>query len=293
MKPSKLVFIFTLILISCNFSKSVQKNLITGLTSHGDGLSCETISLTAGGDEILRNTFIYGEKFYVNFENIEGFVKKDGNVFPDMDMMVLSKSGDVVFEAGDLYSKYPDGLNQSPLTLNANLTVAAPIHSGNEYTLKIKIGDKNGKGIYEVKFDFKVNRGELIKVEGNKVTYDEIYLYSPVEEIVIPDNSIKLNEEAYLLVEGLSGFTVEDGKVFPGLAIKASDNDGNMILDEADLFSDYDKTGVAVADFNTQVMSKFRFTGTEIQNPVKCTVTISDKKSDASLRADFNLKLSN
>lgn len=278
-------------LLSCNFSKSVQQDLITGLTSHGDGLSCEKISLTSADEVIRRNTFTYGEKFYVNFENIKGFVKKGGYVFPDMEMMVFNKAGEKVFEAGDLYSKYPDGLNQSPLTLNANLTVAAPIHSGNEYTLKIKIADKNGKGTFEVSFSFKVNKSTLLMTESNKTSFAEIYLYNPAQEVVILDNSIKLSEEVFLLVEGMKGFKVENGNVFPGMAIKAVDNNGNIILNESDLFSEYDKTGVAETDFNAQVMSRFRFTGTQIRSPVKCTVKISDKKSDAFLVTYFDLIL--
>jgi hypothetical protein len=239
----------------------------------------------------MRNTFTYGEKYYVNFENIEGFVKKDGKVFPDLEMMVFDKSGEIVFEARDLYSKYPGGLDQSPLTLNANLTVATPIHSRHEYTLNIKISDKNGKGTFTVKFDFKVKPSELIKIEGNKVTYDEIYLYSAENDKVITDNNIRLNEEAYLLFEGLEGFTANAGKIFAGLSISASDVDGNRLLDEPDLFKDYDKTGIDTADFKTQIMSKFKFTGGDIKNPVKCAVMIRDKKSDVYVKADFTLNL--
>jgi hypothetical protein len=291
MKPAEFILIYSLILLSCNYSKSVQKDLITGMTSQGDGLSCGNISLTMGEEVIRRNTFTYGEKFYVNFEDIEGFVKKNGNVFPDMIMMVMDKSGDVVFQAADLYSNYPGGLSQSPLTLNANLTVAAPIHSGNEYTLNIKISDKNSQGTFMVKFNFKVNPPELIKIEENKVTYDEIYLYSAGNDNVITDNNIGLNEEAYLLFEGLEGFAVDNGKVFAELSISASDAGGKMLLDESDLLIDYDKTGIDAADFKTQINSKFRFTDGDIKNPVKCAVMIRDKKSDAYVKAIFNLNL--
>ncbi len=291
MKTVILTFLLLTALSSCDFNKSVKKNLVSGLTAYGDGLSCENVYLSVNGEKITRNSLIYGEEFYVNFNNIEGFKKENENVFPDMRLFVLNKTGDTVFQTNDLCSEFADGINKSPLLLTANLTVAAPIHSNNQYTLYVKIRDKKGTGTYTAKFDFRVNPGELIKIDGNKVTYNELYLFSRDRDKVILDNKIRFDEDIYLLFEGLKGFREENGKVFPGLGIKAFDNDGKTILEESDLFGGYTETGITTSDFNSQVLSKFKFTGSEVKNPINCEVTIWDKKSDAKIKATINLIL--
>ena len=101
----------------------------------------------------------------------------------------------------------------------------------------------------------------------------------------VPDNRIKFNENTYVIFEGLSGFKEENGMVFPGLSLKATDNEGNMIMDNNDLFSDYSQTGLALSDFSTRVSSYFQLTGSEFKNPMHCELTIWDKKSDARLKA--------
>ena len=79
-------------IISCEFSKSVNINLISGLSTAGDGLSCSNVYLSIGENEIKRTTFTYGEIFYLNFNNIEGFKREEENVFPGMKLLIISTS---------------------------------------------------------------------------------------------------------------------------------------------------------------------------------------------------------
>ena len=60
-------------LISCDFGKSVSMDLLTGLSTIGDGLTCDDVYISDGENKLNRNSFKYGEKFYLNFENIKGF----------------------------------------------------------------------------------------------------------------------------------------------------------------------------------------------------------------------------
>jgi len=291
MKTKIVILLLTLSLGACNFSKSVKVDLLTGLTASGDLISCDDVYLTVNGQKVNSNTFTYGEEFYLNFNNVEGFKKENDRVFPEMDLIVTGSAGDTLLVSRDMYKNYPDGINLSPLLLQSNVTVADPIHSGGDYTLTVMMKDKKDKGTYTARLNFKVIPNEKIALTSSNVTYKEIYLFSAAEEKVITDNKVKLNDKVYLLFEGLSGLKEEAGLVFPGLSIKASDDAGEQLVNYDDLFADYTDTGISATDFASQVSSNLVFSSLEVKNPIHCTISIWDKKSDAKLGAAFDLIL--
>jgi len=283
-----LIALVILSLMSCDSGKSVSKDLVTGLTTRGDGLSCEDVYLSDGEQEINRNTFTYGEIIYVNFENIEGFKKKDENAFPGMQLCVVNQSGDTVMHYPDLYADYQEGINISPLLLQANLTVADPLHSDGEYTLYINIWDKNGEGTFEAILDFEVSQDEQIKIENNKLSYNEAYLFSEEANNVIIGNEAKFNENIYLIFEGLEGFQEEDGEIFIGLSLKVMDSEGEIIIDEEDLIGD---KGLRPSQIKEQLAPNFIIRNTSVSTPVSCEILIWDKKGDSNIKAKVNLDL--
>jgi hypothetical protein len=291
MKTKILTLILTLALGACNFSKSVKIDLLTGLKTSGDLISCDDVYVTVKGQKVNSNEFTYGEEFYLNFNNIEGFKRENDRVFPGMDLSVTSPSGDTLLISKDMYKNYPDGINLSPLLLQSNITVADPIHSNGEYTLAVKMHDKKDKGTYNAVFNFKVVPNEKIVITSSGVSYKEIYLFSAGDKNVITDNNVKLNDKVYLLFEGLSGLREESGKVFPGLSIKATDDAGEQLVNYEDLFAEYSEAGINTSDFASQVSSNLVFSSLEVKNPVHCTISVWDKKGDAKISAAFDLIL--
>ena len=273
---------------SCDFRKSVNKDLVTGLVTKGDGLSSEEVYLTSGEEKINRNTFTYGEKIYLNFENVEGLKKVDEAVFPGLQLLVLGQAGDTVMKYDDLYADYHDGIKISPLLLKTYLTVADPIHSNNRYTVFVKIWDKKGKGTFTAEMDFSVIANKDIQVENNNVSFDEIYLFSKERDITITDNRAKYNENIYMIFEGLEGFREEAGNVLIGLAMKITDSEGNLILNEDDLIGD---SGIESSEVKSRISPSFIFTGSDIRNPVTCEITIWDKKSTGRIKASVKLNV--
>ena len=79
---------------SCNFAQSVNKDLVTGLVTRGNGLTCDEVYLASDREVLKRNAFVYGEAFIVNFDGIEGFNRTDENAFPGMQLVVVSQQGD-------------------------------------------------------------------------------------------------------------------------------------------------------------------------------------------------------
>jgi hypothetical protein len=292
--PTQIISIiaFSLALISCDFRKSVQADLKTGIITKGNGLSCEEVWISVDDQEVDRNTFIYGEMFLIHFNNMEGFKKENGNVFPGMIMWVMGESGDTVFKTEDLYSDYLNGIDLSPLLLKANLTVGSPMHSNHKYKVFIKIWDTKDKGTFTAEMPFSVIENDKIKIEKNNISYDEIYLYSIDRDKAIVDGNVLFNETVYLIFEGLSGLTELNGNVFPGLKFQAVDNSKEIILDYPDLFGSYEETGIGAADFKTQIYMTLKFTEGQVNNPINCEALLSDKKSDANLKVktDINVR---
>lgn len=282
------IALFMITSVSCDSGKSVSKDLVTGLTTRGDGLSCENIYLSDGEEKINRNTFTYGENVYVNFENIEGFNKENGNAFPGMRLSVINQAGDTVMIYPDLYADYQSGINISPLLLQANLTVADPIHTGQEYTLNIHIWDKRGESTFKAELDFDVNPDKQIKIENNNLSYDEVYLFAEKENKVLIGNETHFNENIYLIFEGLEGFQEAEGQIFIGLSLKVMDSKGEVLIDEKDLIGD---SGLDPLKIKEQLTPNFIIRDTSINTPVSCEIVIWDKKSDNNIKALLALNL--
>ena len=263
---------------SCQFAQSVNKDLITGLSTRGDGLSCNKIYLSDGENVIKRNTFLYGETYFVNFDGMEGFERVGTGAFPNMQLVVVSDRGDTVLYVNDMYDGYSLGIENSPLDLYGEVTVADPIHSNENYTLYVNIRDKKGQGRFTATLDFEVVADEKITVTGNQVSSREIYLYSQQRGRAITDGQAEFNENIYVLFEGLDGFSVVEGKVHLGLSLEVKDATGNLILDEADLFGE---EGMAYEMVHEQLAPNFILTGSQIANPVNCKVRVWDKKGTA------------
>jgi hypothetical protein len=283
--------IITVLISGCQFSKSVKKDLVSGLTISGNGLSCDDVYLSLNGKKSEKNTFIYGQEICVVYNDIKGFRTEGSKTFPDMNITIITPSGDTVFHRKDLYSEHPEGLSYSPLQLKGSVTLASPIHSGSEYLLKIDIRDKKGSGAMTSELKFIVNKDDKIKVDPSKVTYKEIYLFSRSKEAVITDGKINYNDEVYIIAEGVSGFKEENGLVFPGLSLSGTDSTGIKILDYSDMFTDYSSKGLSSSDFNTRVSVHFKITGSGLKNPFHTVMNVWDKKSDARLKAVTNLEV--
>lgn len=289
MKYTALLMILSLFTLqSCEFDKSVNVDLMSGISTKGDGLSADNVFLTVNDEEITRTSFIYGEIFYLNFNNIGGFKNEGEFVFPGMKLEIVSSEKDTVMQKDDMYANYTEGIDVSPLLLNTNITVANPMLSNKNYTLYVTIWDKKGKGTFKAEMDFDVVHNDKIIIENNNVTYDNIYLFSANDKVTITDNNVNLNDDIYLMFEGLNGFKEEDGRADFGLSIKATDAEGTVIIDEENLIGE---EGMEITELNNQIAPNFTFSGADIKNPINCIISIWDKKSDAKIDATVNLEL--
>lgn len=283
-----IIFLAILFMTSCQFNQSTSVDLTSGLSTKGEGISCEKIYLSIDDQHISRSTFKYGERFFINFKDVDGFVKSGSYIFPGMKLTIIDQKKDTVLHNDDLYKKYTEeGVEFArPFFMNANIVTAQPMHSNNKYTLYLRIWDKKGSGTFKATMDFDIVANELIKVESNNLKYDEIYLFSEKENKAVVGNTAKLNEKLYLLFEGLEGFKEEDGMAELGLKIKAVDNTGTEVINMDDLF--YDTPG-KISDIKSMVSANIIFTGKTVNNPITWTTLIWDKNSDNKIEATVKM----
>ena len=277
------------LLLTCNFSRSVNVDLLTGLKTRGNGLSCGEVFLSDGESKINRDSFTYGETIFLNFDEMRGFVRTEGKSFPGMEMTMISSAGDTILNYRDLYEQYSEGFEMDPILLNTNVTLADPIHSGMKYQLTVRIWDKKGEGYFIAELELEVLPDKAIKVSEEGLRAREIYLFSTVSNSTIIGEEVNFNENVYLLFEGLEGFREVDGQLLIGLKMVLKDGNGEVILNEPDLFGD---RALNPRDVYRQIASNFIISNTSIQNPVHVEVLIWDKRSENTISASAQLEFS-
>jgi hypothetical protein len=293
----KVLFVSSILLLlffsNCGESVSASKNLINGLAVKANRLEYLEAELSVGEKKTNNTNFIYGQEAILQFQNVEGFEKTDGKVFPGMNIFVVGSKNDTVFSTNDLYEEYTTkGINLDPLALRAMLVVAKPMKANQTYKMIVNIWDKKGSGTLRAQMPFKIIDDNRIKIESKNLNYSSVYLFSEQKGKVIVDGHISFNEKAILAIEGLTGLTEIEGKVFPGMKLIATDSKGNKVLDNADLFSEYSQTGVSTEALLERISADIFFTEGTVNNPIKCEVEVFDKKSDSKIivKTEFELK---
>lgn len=129
---------------------------------------------------------------------------------------------------------------------------------------------------------------------GAKTSYsglavENIYIVD-AEDNQLGDNEVPLDSKFSIVYEGIENYTLKEGKAFPGLSIDVTDEAGNAILNEADLFSSYTE------GFEPETAAVLRGTvivGNPMQagNTYLCKVRVFDKNSEAEIITEMNFKV--
>jgi len=131
-----------------NFSIGFKTDLFTGLKVSYKGLSVEESYLAVNQEKLKNNEVDMGAKVFLYLREVQGFVEKEGRVYPGASMTVTGPGGEMVIDKKDLYAQF-DGTGVSPTDakyLSVALLVGDPMEGGKTYVWKTRIWDKNGKG---------------------------------------------------------------------------------------------------------------------------------------------------
>lgn len=91
-------FLFSLTIISCNFSKGVKKEMNTGLYTSYNGFGVDEIYLADdSGNRLSDNKIKLGTKLALVATGVDSYKDKDGKVFPGCSIVLTDKTGTVIF----------------------------------------------------------------------------------------------------------------------------------------------------------------------------------------------------
>lgn len=134
-----------LTLSSCNFSKGVKKDFITGLSASYNGFGLEDIYLAdAGGNRLNSNTIVMGSKIAIVATGADYFTVKDGKAFPGCRILLTVKNKKEVLNLPDAFGDMANGTTEAESkTLQVSLNTGNPMVMGETYHLGVRFFDKN------------------------------------------------------------------------------------------------------------------------------------------------------
>ena len=266
------------LMTACNFSKSVSKDLMTGLSTEGNGLSADEVYISNGNQTVTDNTFVYGDQIFINFENVDGFVIENGNIYPEMQVVVVSKAGDTVLQNTNLLGgKAIEGISAN---LKGNVTLAAPIYSGDTYTVNYTITDTKGVGTFSSELELKLERDAKIKLNPSGLSLKEAYIFNQDNRTVITNGQIGFDKNILLDLQGLGGYKMLSERASLGMLVKVTDAKGKIILDLPDLLENRELTETQI---QTGLGSTIIINRGLLANPITWEVKVWDKYSGTTL----------
>ena len=254
------ILLMGILLNACQFNKSVQKDLITGAFSKGDGIVCDAVLIQINSKVEKRTNFINGEKIEFLFKNVNGLKRKDGNLYPGLSMHVIKNEQDTVLKQLDFFANLKNGTDISILDLKVHFTGSFPSENNETYKVYMKIWDKKGDGTFSYELPFSVEENKLLTINTDKLSYNNIYLWNETKERVITDKNVNVKDKLTLILGGIEGLEIIDNKVFPSFSIELSDNKGTQIMVNDKLLKKYKVSGIEPATIkNGQLSVKIVF----------------------------------
>ena len=289
------IFAFTtialLLLNSCNFNKSINKDLDTGATSTGNGLSCDDIRVMMSDASVVSsNEFVDGSRVTISFNNMKGFTRIGKKVYIGMSIEVRSKSGKLIEQNNDLFADR-QWFAIDPVSVSAYFNAEFNEQKDKDYIVKIRIWDKKGKGTFNYEMPYSVKPNEVLTIKSKGLSAESVELFDLDFGYRIVKNDLFQADQHEFRFAGLRGFTEENGKAFVDGSVKITDADGKMILNAENLFSDYKESGISAKDVSELVSIKFNFGQDKVKSPVMIEAAVTDLKSGKSISAKTKMDL--
>ncbi|MFN5418179.1 MAG: hypothetical protein ACK5B9_14070 [Flavobacteriia bacterium] len=284
------ILAFSLILNSCQ--NSVETNLSSGnsIKLSSEGMTCEEVEILVNGEKRDLEEYQYGDKISLNFINVEGLKRVGGKAFPGLKLLITNIKGDTMLFLKDVYEN-TEGQKFDPMTLVADITAANPMFSGNKFLANLDFWDKKGDAKLHAEFRFSTNSNELIGVKSKNISYKEIYIYSEKNQKVISDNLFENDDKIYFILEGLEGFKVQDGLVFPGCMIEVKNKAGEVILHEDNMLQLYYDNGINFENVYEKIYFSLNDVALKSSNELFVHALFIDRLSDAALTMDTKISL--
>lgn len=111
-----------------------------------EGFSFLNLYLVSEKKVVMKNEFKSGETIYLYVTNLKGFNLKNNKVYPGWSITFTDSKGNVVIKNDDVFANQSEGFDlKNGDTFHMNVNTGNPIKSGETYTWKSILWDKNGK----------------------------------------------------------------------------------------------------------------------------------------------------
>lgn len=214
---------------------------------HYSGISMKTTD----GSAIVTNEIPQNKEFSISVNKPEGFRDSAGWVLYGLEYTLIKEDGSIVVHVPDVFGFTGQATDTALQTVNLTCSFDAETKVGSKLTIIGKLFDRNGSGYISFSYDLKVISGSK-KLPTKVFTYEKkdsrgmqstsVGLHFNFFEFKgIPGNNflfrIKKNDALELLLRGMEGWKLSDGKVSPRADFTLLDVNGKELESASDILA--------------------------------------------------------
>lgn len=279
------------LLSACQFNQSVNKDLVTGAYARGDGLGVDNMILNINGEKSRRTEFEFGEMVQLEFNDVTGLKREDGQAYPGLALYITDHNKDTIVSNNNLLVNMTEGTDLSPLKLDATFAAAFPFGENNAYKVHVDIWDTKGDGTFHYDMPFTIVPNTLLSLSSEGIAHSNVYLWNDTKKQAVHDPTISGDDVYVLIIEGVDGLQEKEGSVYPSFSLHIIDQEGNAVLAKPNLLSDYADEGVDPAELKQQLIAHIQFGDGQASNPCQLTAVVKDNASSKSLTLETALTI--
>lgn len=287
-----IICIAALLVFSCEFRQSVtpedpsaKVRSSQGIATKKNGLDCAEVFWETKHRKSAQNTFVFGEEVRISFDDVKGLIKKNGKYMPYISLVIVESNGDTVLVVTDIADRVGKSKKKG-VELFASFTIGAPFRSNASYTAFIDIKDYNGSGSMDTRFRFKTIPDEHIKTIRESADVQEVYLVDSEKNSAVITGKIPVNHDTHLIMEGLEGFSEENGMCDIGVSMVGTSPTGRVLFEIPDAAKG---VPVSSADLSLRMTSPAFSITRPGKGNILVEVTVWDKRSPARVSSSVYL----
>ena len=282
-------FFIVLTFFSCDFNPSGNKDLSTGAYSRGDGINCNEVIININDEKDNRSEFVFGEEVAINFNDITGLTQTEGKTFPGMSIYIIKNEKDTLVSNSDVLADVTSGTDLTPLQLHANFKAIFDYKNEEKYKLFVEIWDKKGNGKFKYILPFTIKENNLLNIQSEGIKFSSIYLWNESLKRPVIKNEVDGRSELILILNGIEGFNLKQGRSFPVFTLDIIDNSGNKILFDPNVLYENEDIGFNPVILKEQLFAKINFSGSQVDNPCQIIAHLKDQNSNKELTIETEL----
>ncbi len=250
------------------------------------------------GEELTEAKIPYGCAVKFRIKGLEGFKISEGKVQCLASMKIFDKNNIEVFTAEDMFKdEYPSGLPEEVFGGEVSLSAKfqTPFKINQTYKFVGTLKDKNSEAQAVVTESFLLVPGPGLVYQENGLTSDGPTLMNSKDSYkVLSKNELNAGDTLRVYFTGLSGLIQKDSMVWIDASMRLTNETGDKIMEETDMYKDYDQTGIPSSAVADGIVLKMYF-NSKLKSGKKYSATFNvadkkDKNKSLSAKYDFTIK---